>query len=166
MDNKLFVIVLLLFITGCGSKKYEDDMRECVNVMSDLFQTSKKVSFAYSEVWRNAIFDNKDHNGEYCSDFNEAISRYKNQVANLYFIAKGVKSKKDKLDLLIKELKNPPSKYKETYNQIISVYADVQKMIELSDNPSGSLNSYSETISELDCQIEKDIKILSISTSK
>lgn len=31
-------------------------------------------------------------------------------------------------------------------------------MIELSDNPSGSLNSYSETISELDCQIEKTSK--------
>ena len=167
MNKKIVAIVLLLlFITGCGNKMYEDNMKVCVDVMSDLFQTSKKVSFAYSEGWRNAIFDNKDHNGKYCADFNEAISRYKNQVANLYFITKGVKSKKDKLDLLIKELKNPPSKYKEIYNQIISVYADVQKMIELSENPSGSLNSYNETISELDYQIEKNIKILTTNTSK
>lgn len=166
MNKKLYVIAILLsFITGCGNEKYEENMSVCVDVMSDLFQTSKTISFAYSEVWRNAIFDNKDHDGEYCSDFNEAISKYKRQVANLYFAAKGVNSKKDKLDSLIKELKNPPSKYKELYNQIISVYADVQKMIELSENPSGSLNSYSNTISELDYQIEKDIKILKISTS-
>lgn len=39
-------------------------------------------------------------------------------------------------------------------------------MIELSENPSGSLNSYNETISELDYQIEKNIKILTTNTSK
>lgn len=59
---------------------------------------------------------------------------------------------------MIKELREYPSNYKEAYDDIVSLYTDVDELIGYANTPSGSLMTYSTKTSNLIIDITKHIK--------
>lgn len=157
MKNILFLIFIALTFIGCNNKKeYNDKLKKTTEIMAELTYFSGHITDDYIEVWKTAIYDNK-YQGNYCSDFNEALAKHQEFVkgTSLY---QTIHLKKDTLDILIKELKNYPSDYENTYNEAVSLYTDVDQLIGCGDSPSGSLTSYSTQTSDLVVSITKKIK--------
>ncbi|WP_291596791.1 hypothetical protein [Bacteroides sp.] len=155
--KKVLFIIIAIFIIGCSNKKeYNDKLKKTTEVMAELTYFSGHIADDYTEVWRTAIYDNR-YQGNYCSDFNEALSKHMEFVkgTSLY---QTIHLKKDTLDMLIRELKEYPSEYEKAYNEAVSLYTDVDQLTGYADSPSGSLSSYSALTSDLVISITKKIK--------
>lgn len=161
MRKILFVILLSLVITGCNNKKeYNKKITKCVELMTSINSVSGIIANDYSDVWKTTIYDNK-YDGKYCSDFNEAIYK-RSEVIKELNIYKDNFAKLDSLSTLIKELKDYPSSYKEAYDNIVSIYTDVDQLAGYAASPSGSLSTYSKSTTELFISISKKLKEFNI----
>lgn len=161
MNKFLFTLLACTLLCGCnGSKNYNGKLKKTTQLMAELTFYSGHITDDYTNVWREAIYD-KEYQGEYCSDFNEALSKHQEFVkgTSLY---ETVNLKKDTLDILIKELREYPSDYKESYDDIVSLYTDVDELIGYANTPSGSLTTYSSKTSNLVVEITKRIKEFNI----
>ena len=49
----------------------------------------------------------------------------------------------------MKSLNSPPEKHKETYEVVISLYLDYEKLVDYALSPSGSYNSYTKETQSL-----------------
>ena len=157
MNRFLLILLTCALLCGCNStKKYNEKLKRTTQLMAELTFYSEHITDDYTNVWKEAIYDN-EYQGAYCSDFNEALSKHQDFVkgTSLY---KTINLKKDTLDILIKELREYPSNYKEAYDDIVSLYTDVDELIGYANTPSGSLMTYSTKTSNLIIDITKHIK--------
>lgn len=117
------------------------------------------------DVWRNAIYEEEDSstdeytqpNGYFVSDFNDALA---NLEAEESFSKKidGIRENQDMVERKIKELKNPPEKYKEAYEAIKDFYDSYLEFTNLATNPSGSLQTYTSDYNDLDSEVMSKYK--------
>lgn len=109
------------------------------------------------KVWSNAIYEERDSetdpytrpNGYFVSDFNEALS---NLFVDSDFTSKisTIKDNQDKVNDLMKKLKNPPAEHKEAYEKLTELYDAYLSLVNCAIDPTGSLQSYSNTFNEAD----------------
>ena len=70
----LVLIVTTLFFTSCGKEKaFDDNLQKSYSEMTQVVAYSAIMCEKISNTWRTAIFDKRDHNGDYCRDFNDAL---------------------------------------------------------------------------------------------
>lgn len=111
-----------------------------------------------NKVWYNAIYEKFDdetdkytrtHYGIADSfiDFNEAIGNLYtddeiiDEVSSIQDNQKNVKA-------LIKDLQNPPKDLENCYNTVLNMYDYYKNLTDLAISPTGSLEDYSDSISE------------------
>lgn len=150
--------VLLLF--GCGNQGYQKNIDDTIECMEKITGGSAAISSTYIDTWRTAIYDH-EYNGEYCSDFNEALAKHKVFILSSYAF-KELTIKMAKADSLINELRDYPSSYKEAFDEIVSIYTDVDAMYESAKDPDGSLSSYSDKVMSSYENTSKRIKAFKI----
>ena len=150
--------VLLLFV--CGNQKYQKNIDDAIECMEKITGGSAAISSTYIDTWRTAIYDH-EYNGEYCSDFNEALAKHKVFILSSDAF-KELTIKMAKTDSLINELRDYPSSYKEAFDEIVSIYTDVDAMYESAKDPEGSLSSYSDKVMSSYENTSKRIKAFKI----
>lgn len=150
--------VLLLF--GCGNQGYQKNIDDAIECMEKITGGSAAISSTYIDTWRTAIYDH-EYNGEYCSDFNEALAKHKVFILSSDAF-KELTIKMAKADSLINELRDYPSGYKEAFDEIVSIYTEVDAMYESAKDPDGSLSSYSDKVMSSYESTSKRIKAFKI----
>ena len=110
-------------------------------------------------VWRNAIYEERDSdtdkytrpNGRWVSDFNEALkllfseSGFTSKITN-------IESDQERVQSLMKNLKNPPAEYKDAYDAISKLYDAYVKLSNLAVNPTGNLQTFSQNFNDADTE--------------
>ena len=109
------------------------------------------------DVWYNTIYEkndsktNKYTKGKYSfnKDFNESLS---NLFLDSSFSEKISNIKKDKqsIESLMKSLNSPPKEYAEAYDALKDLYTNYTKLVDLTTNPKGSLQSFTSDFNEYD----------------
>ncbi|MBQ4550349.1 MAG: zinc ribbon domain-containing protein [Oscillospiraceae bacterium] len=110
-------------------------------------------------VWYNAIYEEYDSetnkytrpNGYYV-DFNDALS---NLFSDHDFSSKvsSIESNQELVAELMKDLKNPPEEYEDAYEAIKELYDAYTALTNLATNPTGSLQTFSQTFNEADTAV-------------
>lgn len=144
MRKILPILFTVLLMCGCSNQKYQKDIDDAIECMEKITGGSAAISSTYIDTWRTAIYDH-EYNGEYCSDFNEALAKHKVFILSSDAF-KELTIKMAKADSLINELRDYPSRYKEAFDEIVSIYTDVDAMYESAKDPDGSLSSYSDKV--------------------
>lgn len=143
-----------------SEKEYENKLKEFVIESGKASMASAYVCEDLRSIWHDYIFEDKEYfknstgtftrysydGDEYCSDFSAAVNRKirwneKNLPSTLtdpYFKAKR----------LYKEMAPPPTKYKDTHVYVKQMFKAMERLHELSTNPTGNLSAYSSNCNE------------------
>lgn len=155
MKKLVCLLICSLLLCSCGKeKKFDVKFAEAVDVALNTAAISEDVCNQTKSAWSKAIYDHRDPNGNYCSDFNDAL-------AILYDIIDedGTYDKIDEqietLNGIARGLSDCPSSRKEAYNELVAFITDVNTFAGLATDPSGSLQSYNSEVRELDNSILK-----------
>lgn len=157
MKNIILTLFVLssIFFSCTNKKEYQEKLKSTINLVEECTYSNGAIAEDCINVWNKAIFD-KEYDGEYCSDFNKAIYKNKEKLSKTE-LYKEIIDKNKKLDAMVKDLKDYPKDMKEAYDEIISIYVDTHQLCELAENPSGSLQTYSEETRKLISTISKRI---------
>ncbi|MBR3289745.1 MAG: hypothetical protein IKI63_03090 [Clostridia bacterium] len=108
-------------------------------------------------VWYNAIYEERDEktdpytrpNGYFVDDFNDALG---NLFADSSFAAgiNEIKANEEVVTGYMKSLMDPPEGYEATFSAVKECYDAYLTFVNLVENPTGSLNSFSEDFNEAD----------------
>lgn len=121
----------------------------------------------YQQVWHDDIFNGgyTTSNGTYHSDrlsnFSQAIKDQHDiydELGDNKKLAAGMISVNTTMD----ELKNPPSQYKDLYKEIVDLYSSLSRFVDMVNNPTGSLQSYSSDANNLDNDVSKKINSIKV----
>jgi len=156
----LLAAVAIIFV-GCKSdKEYQKKLDATLDEMGEIIMLSTPFIDGITSVWNKAISD-REYNGKYCRDFNEALADYipKLQAIDGYV---ELKSKADSISIKVKELSDCPSKYKDAYNELAELTPQVYEFFQLASYPKGSLTSYSTKTKELYTQIGNKISAMKL----
>ena len=146
MGVVVFIVIISLFgYKNHQIKTYETDLLLFrVSVITDGAQFEKMAN-KYLEVWHDAIYsDNKDFNDEITKQY-KAFNK-----ENI-----DLEDRKKNLDAIVKRLQNPPDGYQKAYDTVIELYEVYDEFYRLATNPSGSYQSYSDDVHEVDSEFLK-----------
>lgn len=159
MKKLALLVSVLVFLCSCNSEKdYKKQASETIDAMNALITVCDAESELYISVWHGVIFDNW-YDGEYCNNFSLALDKEMKKNAE-----KGLTSKKQKkfLDEKFNQIKDVPKSCKESYDELIELYADASEYSKLADNPDGSLKSYTEKMRGLKDTLKKGIDLFKL----
>jgi ABC-type transporter Mla subunit MlaD len=175
------IILLLVVVAGFwylnyhnkvnAEKQYKENMSLFLLQSTKVGAKAESMINTYQEVWHDDIFNDgyTTSNGTYHKDrlnnFNQAI---KDQW-NIYDVLgdnKELKRDMDNVDKTINVLKNPPTQYKDLYKEIVDLYTDLSRFVEKANNPSGSLQSYTNDANSMDTDITKKIDSIRVQLPK
>jgi hypothetical protein len=108
-----------------------------------------------SQVWRNAIYEDRSSetdkytrpDGYFVSDFNVALDNLYDDSSTKDTIAKII-SNQVEVKELIKTLQAPPEGLEKCYDTVTEFYTAYKGFTDLAINPTGSLQSFNETVNE------------------
>lgn len=165
LRNALFLAAILAVLVALGvnaaqrekAAQYYKNMESAVYTMADGIEMAEKNGGLKLDVWGDAIrgihSDRTDkytmEDGVFVDNFNDALRKLYNDddfVEN----ASKIRSNKSEVTELMKELKNPPKKYKEAYRALKTYYDDYTKFVGKVLKSNGSYNSFSEEYKKYD----------------
>ena len=97
----------------------------------------------------------------FLNDFNDSLSMlfsdssFKEKISS-------IKSNKDSVNDLMKELKNPPDEYKEAYDELKDLYDSYLNIVNIATDPSGSLQTYTSNFNSADSDVAQKIQSIQI----
>lgn len=151
--NLLFVLLSLIMLTACQSKKsYHKKVNEVYIKALLVASLSESEASTVAKIWSDAIFDKKDEDGSYCYDFNDALSRHADKVHNL---RKALRTQTDSLAIYAADLKDYPKDCESEYNDLIDIISSVTSLTRMATDPSGSLSSYRDSYREVDDDVAR-----------
>ena len=163
----ILAVITFVVLTVMKKKKEEEYLKELQDVCGDML-VSSSVAINYcsdiKDVWYNAIFEISDEetdpytkltpNSSFFYDFSIAVANYQYDDEN-YKVLDSITANKEKVVKAMKDLENPPSKYKGAYENLKEYYDVYLSVINLAISPSGSYQSFSEDIRNADNDIAK-----------
>jgi len=161
-----FILIVVIVAGLVGIYKYFYNQKQRTSYIENINQATSKMIMSISEaeelsrlaakVWRNTIFKESnwetyrytnDEKGRFISDFNESIRNlYNDDEIKIKVQSLG----KDEflISEIMKELKNPTREFEKCYETLSELYGSYQGLVDLAISPKGSLQSYSQNISE------------------
>lgn len=137
------IVVIMLIGVGIyynynqNIKKYESNLNNAMTqILIETYLCSNMCN-TISEKWKSAISDGYN--------FNNAIKKQIESWTNDNTIKKR-KEKSDKLEVMMKELKNPKSDYKESYDLLVELYSLYGRIYEQAIQPTGSIITYNSDV--------------------
>ena len=121
---------------------------------------AEKCGNLTKKVWYNAIYKEYSDetnkytrpDGYFVSDFNDAVQNLFND-ADFQSNLNKVKDNKKQVASFMKELNNPPEKYKEAYASLSQMYESYLALMNLVTDPEGSLQSFSNDFTDSDKEV-------------
>lgn len=143
-----------------AAELYSENLIKTTGAMLEGASVAEDCGNLIKSVWSNAIYEERDSEtdeytrpeGFWVTDFNEALY---NLFSDSDFSAKidTIKDNQDKVDELMKKLKNPPEEYKDAYNTISDMYKAYTSFVNCVTSPSGSLQTFSSNFSDNDSEL-------------
>ena len=78
MMKKFFYLsaILAIVLVSCNSEKeYIAKLSNTASMIEKEADLSEAIALHYCDTWRKVIYDH-EYNGEYCTDFNEALAKH------------------------------------------------------------------------------------------
>lgn len=183
-SKKIIIICIVALMAICtvvgviiGVKKHNDKKAENlhieqVNDYADNYsEVSRKILSGAADaescgnliksVWYNSIYEKSDYetnkytkSGSKYNDFNTSL---KNLFDDYEFSKKieGIEINQREVADIMKQLKNPPDEWKEAYEVLNDYYDAYLSLTNLVVNPTGSLQSFSESFNSADSEVSK-----------
>lgn len=153
-----FLMAMFIFSSCNSDEKYKEQAKVVLQDVNAVMLIAEANCESYISIWNGVIWD-KYYNGEYCSDFNFALSKEAEKREKL-----GLTSNKEmaRLKKHFEAIKDVPKSCKEMNNELISIYVAVQEYQKLSETPEGSLKSYNATTDDLLKQINNKVSTFKI----
>ena len=169
-------IVAVLAITGViGYSVHKENLaKEAAQISANYAANMEMISYTMlmgaidaedagniiKQVWYNAIYEERDSatdkytrpSGYWVDDFNEALGNlfsdktFTSQIAD-------IEENQDTVAALMKQLKNPPEEHEEAYDAIKEYYDAYIELTNLAVNPTGSLQTFSNSFNEADTNV-------------
>ena len=132
---------------------YVDNLNEVSMLMLLGGAQAESMNNLTAKVWRNSIYEEsdsetdrytKDNRNAFYDDFNDALgelfsdSNTKRKISEL-------EENQYEVDAIMKELQNPPEGLENQYNTVTDLYSTYLSLTNLAINPSGSLQTFSES---------------------
>ena len=166
------IIGVIVGIKKYNNKKAEDLHIEQVNDYADNYkEVSRKMLSGAADaescgnliksVWYNSIYEESDYetnkytkSGSKYNDFNTSLN---NLFADYEFSKKieGIEINQRQVAEIMKQLKNPPDEWEESYEVLKEYYDAYLTLTELVVNPTGSLQTFSENFNSADSDVSK-----------
>lgn len=163
MRKPITILFLLLFFTSCNNN-YKSELKEAYKNSVQLSAASIALSEQVAKVWRDAIFDHEYSFGsknEYISDFNEAIVKLSNEP-EVQFITNQIDSMVGVVKKQVANLSDPPNKYKEVYEEVVSISSMALEASQMATSPSGSLQTYSQNINRITSDVNSKMNTIEL----
>ncbi|MCM2532543.1 hypothetical protein NDK43_09295 [Neobacillus pocheonensis] len=153
--------------TAKAEKQYKTNMALVLLSATTTAAKAEGMINTYQQVWHDDIFNGgyTTSNGTYHSDrlsnFSQAIKDQHDiydELGDNKKLAAGMISVNTTMD----ELKNPPSQYKDLYKEIVDLYSSLSRFVDMVNNPTGSLQSYSSDASNMDNDISKKFNSIKV----
>ncbi|NLB62032.1 MAG: hydrogenase maturation nickel metallochaperone HypA, partial [Clostridiales bacterium] len=136
---------------------YLDKMKNASFIMLVGASEAESAGNLIKRVWYNAIYKETDaetdpytrRNGYFTEDFNEALDNLFSTTSFINNIS-SIEENQKKVNISMKELRNPPKEYEEAYDVLNDYYDAYITLTNLVINPTGSLKSFSENFNSAD----------------
>lgn len=157
--------------TAKSLDKYKANMALVFMKATNTAAKAEGMINTYQKVWHDDIFNSgyTTSNGTYHSDgldnFSQAIQDQRNiydELGDNKQLTDGINSINTTMDVL----KNPPSQYKDLYQQFVDLYSSLSSFVNMATDPSGSLQSYTSDANNLDNDIFKKINGIKVQLPK
>ena len=166
----IVVILSVKWFNNFKSKKLEDiaNSRYETNLDMILFEildgsvSAETCGNKIKKVWYNSIWEDDDEetdkytktNGKFNDDFNDSLKALFRDPDFISIVNDVEKSQKN-VNKTMKELVNPPEKWKNAYIDLKELYDDYLTLTNLCINPSGNIQSYSSNFNTADSDTAK-----------
>lgn len=150
------IVLAIVFISKHGKEKeYEENLKEFIVESSKSSMASAYICEDLRKIWHDYIFEDKEYFDRstgtfskrwgsgytYCSNFSEAVNKkiawnkenLPSTLTEPYYNAKR----------LYKAMTPPPGKYKDIHVYVKQMFKAMERLHELSTNPTGNLSTYS-----------------------
>ena len=158
MKKLTFILVAMSIIfVSCGKeRKFDENLQDAIASMKKVSSISLIVCSETADTWRKAIYDHKSPSGEYCSDFNEALSEMRGIIEKSGLLD-SISFYKDKMESTTSKMNNPPSSRKDCYNDFVEIVSEVGSLSRMATDPKGSLQTYSLQLRETSESLSKKL---------
>ncbi|SFW50405.1 double zinc ribbon domain-containing protein [Ruminococcus flavefaciens] len=140
---------------------YETNYKEVSRKMLSGAADAESCGNLIKKVWYNSIYEESDYetnkytkSGSTYNDFNTSL---RNLFADEDFSMEieGIEKNQKEVADIMKQLKNPPDEWKDSYEVLKGYYDAYLTLTELATNPTGSLQSFSENFNNADSEVSK-----------
>ena len=145
-----------LVFSSCGTKKIDENITKAFVSAQICYGTSEAVIEKTTRVWSNAIYDHVDSRGNYCYDFNTALSRLFSEYKENEIFAP-IDEYQEELKLAVSSLSKAPKSRKEAYDDLLQITTEINMLCDMTESPDGSLQSYREQSRDLLFSIKKKL---------
>lgn len=149
MKKYVWVLCTVILLCSCSSKKYQSTAKEVLNECLIVAQDSESMCNLIAKTWSNAIFDDVDYYGDYCSDFNRALQQMRSVKSDEIELLSTSRA------LLIEKVgkMKPPKSYIMMHNDLMELVTLTSSFSRLATDPSGSLQSFRNNFQEMEEEI-------------
>lgn len=162
-----FFVVIIVLVRGMNyfelkaeSNYYRKNFEEISYKMLNDTADAEECGNLLRKVWYNSIFKTSDSetdsytkkNEVFNKDFNESIDALYSDSAFSIRI-NGIKANQNIVNKLMIKLKNPPREWEDAYDDLKEYYNNYLTFTNLVINPSGSLQTYTSSLSKADSDI-------------
>ncbi len=147
--------------------QYYDNLQEIYSLMYLGGAEAESCGGLIHDVWYNTIYEERDFDtdpytrphGYFEDSFNDSLS---NLFADYSFNTRlsSIESYQSQVQDLMRELRNPPDKYKREYEILCDCYDAFNDIVGCATNPSGSLTSYTSTFNTADSELAQSLSEL------
>jgi tetratricopeptide (TPR) repeat protein len=164
-----------------AKSKYSSSLSSVVSDITEQAVIAEEMVNTYSSVW-DAVFNITLEKSSFAASLGLDVSEvekyveldyhgyvafkgnFEDAIENAHKVYEGTGKnedliyERDKISEKMKELRNPPKDYKESYDSIVEVYKLYEEYISFALSPSGSLMSYNQKANELSSELVTEIK--------
>lgn len=152
----MLVCALAMFLVSCSTKKFDENLTKAFVSAQICYGTSELIIDNTTSVWSKAIYDNRDSHGDYCSDFNTALYRlFKDYKEKDVFST--ISEYQEELKTAVSSMSKAPKSRKEAYDDILQIATEINMLCEMTEEPSGSLQSYRSQTNDLLFNLKKEL---------
>ena len=150
-------IIIISISKSHSAAVYKDDLETISYKMLNGAASAEKCGNTIKSVWYNTIWKKDDSEtdkytkkfGVFNTDFNDSLSAlFKSYEFSL--LRSEVEDNQGEVSKLMKNMKNPPSEWKDAYDDLKEYYDNYLTLTNLCTNPTGSLQTFSSNFSQAD----------------
>ncbi len=152
---RLLIVTLLLIITSGCTKQNQPAIQELSNKNEQEYALSAyelglkiQNNTSICLQWANEISKHWNEATQYNKDINLMVETVQ-KTAEDGGLFNNLRTERKDIDTLMNELNNPPEKYKDLYSKLLSYYGQYTTAYDLALNPTGSLLSFNNSISNV-----------------